>query len=200
MNETITDFYGHKQINFTINGRNSFIVSPEKPLDGNHWVWRTEFFGAFDYADRALLERGWYLAYHSVSDMYGCPESITMMREFYDVAVNEYKLNPRPALFGFSRGGRYAACRRKPLPCPRGAEKHRQKPKAGYFGNAQGIRGGHQKNHGSDNKLQSRAEAERRGQAGTDIDGGAAAFMPRHGRGGRTCGGTVRAEQEATVH
>lgn len=109
MNETITDFYGHKQINFTINGRNSFIVSPEKPLDGNHWVWRTEFFGAFDYADRALLERGWYLAYHSVSDMYGCPESITMMREFYDVAVNEYKLNPRPALFGFSRGGLYAS-------------------------------------------------------------------------------------------
>lgn len=108
MNETITDFYGHKQINFEVNGRNSFIVCPEKPLDGNHWVWRTEFFGAFDYADRALLERGWYLAYHCVSNMYGCPESVDLMREFYDVAVNEYKLNPRPALFGFSRGGLYA--------------------------------------------------------------------------------------------
>ena len=73
MNESITDWNGYKQINFTVGGRNSFIVCPKKPLAGNHWVWRTEFFGAFDYADRAMLEKGWYLAYHRVSDMYGAP-------------------------------------------------------------------------------------------------------------------------------
>ena len=108
MNESITDWNGYKQINFTVGGRNSFIVCPKKPLAGNHWIWRTEFFGAFDYADRAMLEKGWYLAYHRVSDMYGCPESVAMMREFYGTAVDKYRLDPRPALFGFSRGGLYA--------------------------------------------------------------------------------------------
>lgn len=106
--ETITEWKGYKRINFTVKGRESFIVCPDKPIDENRWVWRTEFFGAFDYADIALLKKGWYLAYHRVSDMYGCPESIGMMREFYDVAVEKYHLNPHPVLFGFSRGGLYA--------------------------------------------------------------------------------------------
>ena len=106
--ETITEWKGYKRINFTVKGRESFIVCPDKTIDENRWVWRTEFFGAFDYADIALLKKGWYLAYHRVSDMYGCPESIGMMREFYDVAVEKYHLNPHPVLFGFSRGGLYA--------------------------------------------------------------------------------------------
>lgn len=98
----------HKKIEFDVNGRASFIVCPEKPLEDRPWVWRTEFFGAFDAADRALLAEGWYLAYHNVSDLYGCPKSVEKMKEFYDVAVSEYGLNKKPVLFGFSRGGLYA--------------------------------------------------------------------------------------------
>ncbi len=104
----ITDWFGHKQINFTVGGRESFIVCPENPLPGNPWVWRTEFFGAFDQVDRALLEKGWHLAYHHASDMYGSPSSIEMLHEFYLVATSEYKLSMRPVLFGFSRSGLYA--------------------------------------------------------------------------------------------
>ena len=106
--ETVSVWEGYKKIEFDVNGRQSFIVCPEVLSDGNKWVWRTEFFGAFDSADRALLKKGWFLAYHRVSDMYGCPDSIKMMKEFYDVAVNTYALNKKPALFGFSRGGLYA--------------------------------------------------------------------------------------------
>lgn len=109
MNGSVSDWNGYKKITFSVDGRESFIVCPENPIPGNPWVWRTEFFGAFDYADRALLEKGWHLAYHCVSDMYGCPKSVEMMKEFYDVAVNEYKMNTHPALFGFSRGGLYAS-------------------------------------------------------------------------------------------
>lgn len=103
------EWEGHEMLNFTVGGRQSFIVCPKKPRPDKAWVWRAEFFGAFDYADRALLERGWYLAYHGVSNMYGCPESIAMMREFY-LAVDEgLCLNSRPSVFGFSRGGLYTA-------------------------------------------------------------------------------------------
>ena len=108
MNFTVSDWNGYKKIDFLVNGRKSFIVCPKNPLPGNPWIWRTEFFGAFDYADRALLEKGWHLAYHCVSDMYGCPESIDMMYEFYKVVVCKYNMGSRPALFGFSRGGLYA--------------------------------------------------------------------------------------------
>lgn len=69
MNCTVNDWNGYKKLDFSIGGRNSFIVCPQKPLPGNPWVWRTEFFGAFDYADRALFEKGWHLAFHCASDI-----------------------------------------------------------------------------------------------------------------------------------
>lgn len=105
---TVTDWRGYRKINFPVGERESFIVCPEHPLPGNPWVWRTEFFEAFNYADVALLEKGWHLAYHCVSDRYGCPDSVEKMKEFYDAAVGEYHMAPKPALFGFSRGGLYA--------------------------------------------------------------------------------------------
>lgn len=101
-------FEGYKTYEFEVGGRYSIIVCPKEPLENNLWIWKTEFFEAFNFAERALLDKGFYLAYHCVSDMYGCPESIQMMKEFYDVAVNEYGLNKTPSLFGFSRGGLYA--------------------------------------------------------------------------------------------
>lgn len=101
-------FEDYEKHEFQINGRYSIIVCPKEPAEGGLWIWKTEFFEAFNFAEKALLDRGFYLAYHCVSDMYGCPESIEMMKEFYDVAVNEYGLCPKPALFGFSRGGLYA--------------------------------------------------------------------------------------------
>ena len=104
----ISDWNGYMKINFEIDGRESFLIRPRKPLSGKPWVWRTEFFGAFDTVDRALLEKGWFIAYHCVSDLYGCPESIDMMKEFYDTVTEHFGLYEKPALFGFSRGGLYA--------------------------------------------------------------------------------------------
>ncbi|MDD6800785.1 MAG: alpha/beta hydrolase [Firmicutes bacterium] len=104
---TYGDYKGYKSINFEVGGRNSIIILPENPLPGNPWIWRAEFLGAFDSVDMELVRRGWHLAYHQVSNMYGCPESLEMMKEFYDVAVKYYNLNRRPVIFGFSRGGLY---------------------------------------------------------------------------------------------
>ncbi len=47
-----SDYYGCEQINFLLNGRESLVVRPKNPLSGNPVCWRTEFFGAFDSADR----------------------------------------------------------------------------------------------------------------------------------------------------
>ncbi len=93
---------------FTLNGRQSIVVIPDEPLEGNPTVWRTEFFEAFDTVDKALLEKGWHIVYHDVSDMYGSPDSLTMMHEFQDFVTVALGLSDKPVLFGFSRGGLYA--------------------------------------------------------------------------------------------
>ena len=104
----IDDWKGYQRINFTAGGRQSFLVRPKEAQPGRPWIWRAEFPGAFDQADMALLEAGWHLAYHCVSDRYGCPSSIDDMKEFFDTVVPAFDLHPKTVLFGFSRGGLYA--------------------------------------------------------------------------------------------
>ncbi len=108
MDFEISDWHGYRKLTFDVNGRVSWVVEPEEPAPGRPWVWRTEFFEAFNTADMALLRMGWHLAYHKVSDMYGCPESVRMMHAFQTVVCEELGLNRQPVLFGFSRGGLYA--------------------------------------------------------------------------------------------
>lgn len=100
-------FEGYERVYFQVNGRDSILILPHHPREGNPWIWKTEFFEAFNFAERALLENGFALAYHRVSDLYGCPDSVAMMEEFY-LACRARGLHEKPALFGFSRGGLYA--------------------------------------------------------------------------------------------
>jgi acetyl esterase/lipase len=85
----------------------TIIVSPEKAAPQKPWVWRAEFFGSFATADLALVQRGWHLAYCSLSDMYGAPAAIEAMKRFHTWCVRERGFSPKPAIFGFSRGGLY---------------------------------------------------------------------------------------------
>lgn len=103
-----SEWKGFRKADFTVDGRQSCIVFPKTPAPGNPWVWRCEFFGAFDAADMALLHMGYHLAYHCVSDMYGCPEAVRRMHRFQEEVCEHFSLNRQAILFGFSRGGLYA--------------------------------------------------------------------------------------------
>jgi pimeloyl-ACP methyl ester carboxylesterase len=46
--------------------------------------------------------------YYQISDKYGSYHAVRLMREFYKHVVNEFALEEKCALFGFSRGGLYA--------------------------------------------------------------------------------------------
>lgn len=104
----VSDWKGYRKIDFYIDGRESFVVCPNTAAEGNPWVWRAEFFGAFASVDMALLKRGWHLAYHRTSDMYGCPQAVENMHRFRCSVVEQFALARRAAIFGFSRGGLYA--------------------------------------------------------------------------------------------
>ncbi|MFA7673248.1 MAG: alpha/beta hydrolase [Clostridia bacterium] len=107
-NAKISEYHGFKRYDFYLRGHLSVVICPNTPADSNKWIWRAEFLGAFDQVDVAMIEKGYYLVYYSISNMFGCPASIKAMKDFYDFAVNEMALSKKTVIFGFSRGGLYA--------------------------------------------------------------------------------------------
>ncbi len=65
-----------------LNGYEATLILPTNPTKDKRWIWRTEFLGAFDQADIAMLEKGWCLAYFKISNLYGSPKAVDMMRSF----------------------------------------------------------------------------------------------------------------------
>ena len=98
---------GHS-IAMDMDGHPAELICPDQPAPGLPFVFRTAFFHAFDDADRALLARGFHLAYCDRPDEYGRPQAIAAYHCFHRRLCAEYGLSRRAALFGFSRGGLYA--------------------------------------------------------------------------------------------
>ncbi|MBQ8725707.1 MAG: prolyl oligopeptidase family serine peptidase [Clostridia bacterium] len=88
------------------NGYTATVIIPERP--NGKWIWKTEFLYAFDQAERALLELGYTRVYYQISDKYGSPSAMKLMKEFYHFVVKNFHLDKKCVLFGFSRGGLYA--------------------------------------------------------------------------------------------
>ena len=95
-----------KEMTWTFNGYNVYVERPEKP--NGKWIWKTEFFHAFDAAERKLLDMGYTRVYYSISAKYGSYNAIRLMHEFHKHIIKELDLCEKPSLFGFSRGGLYA--------------------------------------------------------------------------------------------
>lgn len=104
----IDNYHGHTMRQFTLYGHKTILVQPNEPLPGNPWVWRMEFFDAFPSVDIDLLNKGYAIAYYSVSNRFGSPEAIAVMEHFREWYCDTMKMSPKPVLFGFSRGGLYA--------------------------------------------------------------------------------------------
>ena len=92
--------------NFIFNERKATIIIPDN-FNGN-WIWKVEFFKAFDKAEEDLLKSGYARVYYEVSDMYGNDKSVRLMHAFHLHVTKEYGFNKKAILFGFSRGGLYA--------------------------------------------------------------------------------------------
>lgn len=92
---------------FTVNGYEATVIIPSEP--NGEWLWKTEFFYAFDKAENALCEKGFVRAYYGISDKYGSPEAVKLMYGFYLEMIKRYPfLNEKCGIIGFSRGGLYA--------------------------------------------------------------------------------------------
>jgi pimeloyl-ACP methyl ester carboxylesterase len=118
---------GLDRYDFMVDGKDSILVVPAKPLPGKPWVWRGEFFGAFADADVMLAKNGWHIAYTKVPDLFGSPKAMAHWEKFHEHMVRKHGLHPRPGLIGLSRGGLY---------CMGWAALHPEKTLGVYLDNA----------------------------------------------------------------
>jgi len=100
-----SEWQGFERREFSVAGRRCWLVTPQVVAEGRPWIWRARFFGAAPQADIALLKLGFHLAYCDVAGMFGSPRAVEHWNAFYRVMTEEYRLAPRPALEGLSRGG-----------------------------------------------------------------------------------------------
>ena len=109
MEQKNSEWNGGLRTDFTYSGRSVIMVAPREPAPGRPWVWRVEYFGAFAQADIEMLRRGYHVVWYQVSNLFGSPEAVQLMREFQSYAEEELGLAKQAILFGFSVGGLYSA-------------------------------------------------------------------------------------------
>ena len=93
-------------VKYQFNGYEATVIVPDNP--NGKWIWKTEFFYAFDASERALLDRGYTRVYYCISDKYGSVEAIRLMHNFHLDVIKRFNLNKKANLLGMSRGGLYA--------------------------------------------------------------------------------------------
>lgn len=101
-----TQWKGFVRQDLVVDSRPAIVVAPPLSAPGRPWIWRAEFFGAFDGVDVALLKAGFHLAYIDVQDMYGV--ALDHMDRFYDYLRQAFGVAPKAVLEGFSRGALFA--------------------------------------------------------------------------------------------
>jgi lysophospholipase L1-like esterase/pimeloyl-ACP methyl ester carboxylesterase len=103
-----TEWNGYAEDTFVLDGHQCLIVLPKSFASGKPWIWRPEFFGAYDQADQALLAKGFPIAYMNMENIFGSPPAMELMDRFYEYLTTHYTLSAKTTLFGFSRGGLYS--------------------------------------------------------------------------------------------
>ena len=92
---------------FVVDNYKATVIIPKNP--NGKWIWKTEFFYAFDKAEQSLFDMGYTRVYYCVSDKYGSPQAVELMYNFYLRLLEEFPFLEKQAnIFGFSRGALYA--------------------------------------------------------------------------------------------
>lgn len=99
------DFQGFDRYTFRFDGVTSHMVVPRQTAEGKPWIWRARFFGHEPQTDKALLQRGFHVAYVDVAGLFGSPKAVERWDRFYKFLTEEHGFSKKPVLEGMSRGG-----------------------------------------------------------------------------------------------
>jgi len=101
----VSTWHGFSRHDFDHEGRPAIVVAPKKAAPGRPWIWRARFFGHEPQVDRALLTRGYHVAYCDVAGLFGSPRAVARWDSFHELLTKKHGLATKVALEGMSRGG-----------------------------------------------------------------------------------------------
>jgi pimeloyl-ACP methyl ester carboxylesterase len=98
------DFHGFPAWRFQFEGVAAIVVAPHQAAAENPWVWRARFWAHQPQFDRAMLEKGYHIAYCDIGGLFGAPAAVERWNRFHAL-LTQHGLHPKPFLEGMSRGG-----------------------------------------------------------------------------------------------
>ena len=108
MNFTESTWNGFRRIDFEFDSKPAILVFPEKPVEGNKWLFKTEYFGAFPAFEIEMLGLGYHLAHVENTTRWCLPEDTDRQAAFADFLHREFGLNEKCLPVGMSCGGMQA--------------------------------------------------------------------------------------------
>ena len=100
-----TIWNGFKKIEFNFEGRTAVLVFPEKAVEGNKWLFKTEYFGAFPDFEIEMVRRGYHLASLQNETRWVGKDDIDIKARFADFLNKEFSLHKKCVPVGMSCGG-----------------------------------------------------------------------------------------------
>ncbi|MDR1142022.1 MAG: prolyl oligopeptidase family serine peptidase [Planctomycetaceae bacterium] len=96
---------GFESYEFEVGKRPCRVAVPQRVAEGKPWIWRAVFWGHEPQTEIALLNKGYYVAFISCSDLLASPQHLKERDEFYNFLTEQYGFSKKPVLLGMSRGG-----------------------------------------------------------------------------------------------
>ena len=103
MNETI--WKGFRRIDFEFEGRETIVVFPKKANNQKNWLFKMEYFEAFQDFELEMVNRGWHLVYIKNITRWCLDDDLDLKKRFADYLIKKYDLHNKCVPVGMSCGG-----------------------------------------------------------------------------------------------
>ena len=108
MNYTVNEWNGYKCLEFSFQDRVAKLVCPKNNCEGNKWLFKTEYFGAFPAFELEMLDKGYHVAYIANKTRWHDESDDTVKEAFCQFLHEEFELNEKCVPVGMSCGGMHA--------------------------------------------------------------------------------------------
>lgn len=97
-----------RRLDFDFDGKQAILICPEHAIEGNKWLFKTEYFDAFPEFEIEMVKRGYHLAHVENTTRWGLSEDTERQARFAKFLATEFGLAKQSMLVGMSCGGMQA--------------------------------------------------------------------------------------------
>ncbi|MDD6308884.1 MAG: alpha/beta hydrolase [Clostridia bacterium] len=102
---TESTWNGFRRIDFLFEGREAILVFPKEENKRPYWLFKTEYFSAFQDMEAKMVGEGWHLAFIQNKTRWCLDEDLDLKKRFADYLAKEYGLYEKCVPVGMSCGG-----------------------------------------------------------------------------------------------